>query len=75
MLRVIEVLREISGHDLRIEVDPAFVRNDEIKDLCGSPRRLFEAVGEIHTTSHRKILDHIYQSHIHNVPPASSTGT
>lgn len=62
LLRVLELLRAISGHDPRIEVDPAFMRKDEIKELCGSPRRLFEAVGEIPLISHRDILAHMYQS-------------
>ena len=75
LLRVIELLREISGHDPRIEIDEAFVRKGEIKDLCGSPRRLFEAVGEIHTNSHREILQHIYQSLNHIGAPGSTTGT
>jgi hypothetical protein len=75
LLRVIEVLREISGHDPRIDVNSAFVRKDEIKDLRGSPRRLFEAVGEIHTNSYREILEHIYQSLNHIVATVSTTGT
>ena len=73
LLRVLELLREISGHDPRIEVDPAFVRKDEIKDLCGSPRRLFEAVGEIPVISHHNILDHSYRSLSHNATPAPPT--
>ena len=75
LLRVIELLGEISGHDPWIEADPAFVRIDEIKDLRGSPRRLFEAVGNIHIISHREILGNIYQSLNYNAAPASSTGT
>jgi hypothetical protein len=78
LLRVIKVLREISGHDPLIEVDPAIVRKDEFKDLCGSPRRLFETVGVFtpsHTISHREILCHSYQSLNFNAAPASSTGT
>lgn len=70
LLRALELLREISGHDPRIELDPAFVRKDEIKELCGSPRRLFEAVGEIPLISHRDILAHMYQSLGPNVATA-----
>lgn len=74
LLRVLELLREISGHDPRIEVDPAFVRKDEIKELCGSPRRLFEAVGEIPVISHRDILEHMYRSIGQAAAPAASAG-
>lgn len=75
LLRVLELLREISDHDPRIEVDQAFVRKDEIKELCGSPRRLFDAVGEISVISHRDILDHMYRSLGHNATPATPTGS
>jgi nucleoside-diphosphate-sugar epimerase len=75
LLRVLELLREISGHDPRIEVDLAFVRKDEIKELCGSPRRLFEAVGEIPVISHRDILDHMYRSLGDNATHAAPTGS
>jgi nucleoside-diphosphate-sugar epimerase len=73
LLRVLELLREISDYDPRIEVDQAFVRKDEIKELCGSPRRLFEAVGEIPVISHRDIFDHMYRSIGHNATPATPT--
>lgn len=62
LLRVLELLREISGHDARVEVDPAFVRKDEIKDLCGSTLRLFETVGEIPVILHRDIFSYMYLS-------------
>ena len=75
LLRALELMREISGHDPRIEVDPAFVRKDEIKELCGSPRRLFEAVGEIPVISHSDILGHMYRSLGHNTAPATPTGS
>ncbi len=74
LLRVLELLREISGHEPRIEVDPAFVRKDEIKELSGSPRRLFEAIGEIPVFSHRDILEHMYRSIGQAAAPATSAG-
>ncbi|MFC3149131.1 GDP-mannose 4,6-dehydratase [Piscinibacterium candidicorallinum] len=74
LLRVLDLLREISGGDPRIEVDPAFVRRDEIKDLCGSPQRLFDAVGEIPVVSHRDILAHMYRSLGEGEPPLKPAG-
>lgn len=75
LLRVLELLREMSGHDPRIEVDTVFVRKDEIKELCGSPRRLFEAVGEIPVVSHRDILSHMYRSLGDSAAPSSAAGS
>jgi nucleoside-diphosphate-sugar epimerase len=37
---VIGLCREISGHDLRTKVNPAFVRANEVKTLCGDNTRL-----------------------------------
>ena len=62
LLRVLELLREISGHDARVEVDPALVRKDDIKDLCGSTLHLFETVGEIPVILHRDIFSYMYLS-------------
>jgi len=73
LLRVLELLREISGHDPRIEVDPAFVRKDEIKELCGSGQRLSDAVGEIPVISHRDILSHMYRSLGNSAAPSNPT--
>lgn len=37
---VIDMCRAITGHDLTVEVNPAFVRANEVKTLCGDNRRL-----------------------------------
>lgn len=37
---VIDMCRTITGHDLTVEVNPAFVRANEVKTLCGDNRRL-----------------------------------
>ena len=60
--QILELFRDISGHDPLVEVDPNLVRKDEIKDLCGSPKLLFNVVGEIPLSSHRDILSHVYKS-------------
>ncbi|MDP3520535.1 MAG: GDP-mannose 4,6-dehydratase [Hydrogenophaga sp.] len=75
LLHVLNLLREITSHDPRIEVDSAFVRKDEIKELCGSPRRLFEAVGEIPVISHSDIIGHMYRSLGNNAAPDSRAGS
>lgn len=44
---VIDLLKRMTGHELQINVNPKFVRNNEIKTLCGDPTKLIEAIGEI----------------------------
>jgi nucleoside-diphosphate-sugar epimerase len=42
---VVELLNELAGYTIEVAVNPAFVRADEIKVLCGSPARLDAAIG------------------------------
>lgn len=44
---VIELLSEITSHRLQVNVNPAFVRSNEIHRLCGSPAKLAGVVGDI----------------------------
>ena len=37
---VIELLTKITGHEMVVRVNPAFVRSGEVHRLCGSPARL-----------------------------------
>ncbi|AIO40601.1 GDP-mannose 4,6-dehydratase [Burkholderia sp. AU19243] len=44
---IIDMCRDISGHDLSVEVNPAFVRANEVKMLTGVPDKLRAAVPDI----------------------------
>lgn len=44
---VLDLLRQLSGRALEVRVNPAFVRQDEVKRLCGSPDRLVSLVGPL----------------------------
>jgi nucleoside-diphosphate-sugar epimerase len=44
---VMETLARLTGHRLDVEVDPALVRANEVRRLCGDPSRLFGTVGAI----------------------------
>jgi GDP-6-deoxy-D-talose 4-dehydrogenase len=44
---VIELARQISGRELKVRVNPAFVRSDEVKTLCGSAARIEAAIGPL----------------------------
>lgn len=44
---VIKSMNEIAGYKINIKINPAFVRENEIVKLSGSPDKLFELIGEI----------------------------
>ncbi len=46
LLEVIQMMRELSGHDLEIRVNPAFVRSNEVHRLIGSRAKLDAAIGQ-----------------------------
>lgn len=43
---VIDLCQELTGRDIRIEVNPAFVRPNEIKELCGDISLLSSLIGD-----------------------------
>jgi nucleoside-diphosphate-sugar epimerase len=44
---VIGLLSEITGHKIDVQVNPAFVRPNEVHRLCGSPHKLRACVGDL----------------------------
>ncbi len=44
---VIELVERLSGHHMEVQVNPAFVRADEVKRLCGSRARLEAVIGPV----------------------------
>lgn len=42
---IIDMCRELTGHDVEVVTNPAFVRDDEIKTLKGDPSRLEALIG------------------------------
>lgn len=61
LLNVIDEMAQIAGYRPKIVVDPAFVREDEVKELYGSPAKLFDMVGEIDVPSLHDTLLSMYQ--------------
>jgi nucleoside-diphosphate-sugar epimerase len=43
----LDVLQRLTGHRIAVQVDPAFVRANEVDRLCGDPRRLQQAIGAL----------------------------
>jgi nucleoside-diphosphate-sugar epimerase len=44
---VIGMVERLSGHHMEVRVNPAFVRADEVKSLCGSRNRLESVIGSL----------------------------
>lgn len=44
---VIDALKHITGHDLQVKVNPAFVRANEIHRLCGNTTKLEACIGPL----------------------------
>lgn len=42
----LEIAERISGHRLRVEVNPTFVRENEVNTLSGNPAKLRELIGD-----------------------------
>lgn len=56
LLEVISMMRKISGHDLDVVVNPAFVRANEIHKLIGSRAKLDLAIGKVNPTPLQETL-------------------
>ncbi len=53
---VLTMVREISGHNFEVKVNPAFVRQNEVKTLLGSRTKLNAATGEMPEIELRETL-------------------
>jgi GDP-D-mannose dehydratase len=40
-------LERLTGHQMRVEVNPAFVRANEVHRLCGDPEKLRACIGPL----------------------------
>jgi UDP-glucose 4-epimerase len=61
LMEVIDEMARIAKYRPQITVDPAFVRSDEVKELYGSPAKLFEIVGNIDVPSLHETLLSMYE--------------
>jgi nucleoside-diphosphate-sugar epimerase len=53
---VVDIVRELSGHEFSVRVNPAFVRANEVKVLRGSRARLEQLVGPVDDIPLRETL-------------------
>ncbi len=54
---VVDLCKELTGHSLEIEVNPQFVRPNEVKTLCGDNTRLSSLLGPWESTPLRVTLE------------------
>ncbi len=62
LLDVLKMMKEISGHNMEVKVNPDFVRKNEIKKLIGSPDKLFSAIGVAKQKSFKDTLREMYEA-------------
>lgn len=60
LLDVIDIMNKISNYEIKVEVNPTFMRKDEINTLTGSTEKLFKLIEYIEQKDFRLILEEIY---------------
>lgn len=45
--QVLDTLKDLTGHDIAVRVNPAFVRASEVHRLCGDPDKLIGCIGPL----------------------------
>jgi nucleoside-diphosphate-sugar epimerase len=59
---VLDELTKITGHELVVRVNPAFVRANEVHRLCGDPAKLLACVGPLRRPALRETLQTMLQA-------------
>ena len=49
--QVLDLLSLLTSHHLEVRVNPSFVRDNEVRRLCGSPEKLLKCIGRIQSYS------------------------
>jgi len=53
---ILAMCSELTGHDIEVRVNPAFVRSNEVKTLCGNAQKLRDCIGDWNTPALRETL-------------------
>lgn len=61
---IIEMMQDIAGYEIEVRVNPAFVRQSEVKVLIGSPQKLRAIVGDMETHTLDETLRWMYSAGI-----------
>lgn len=60
LLDVIKIMNEISCYEIKVKINPVFVRKGEIKTLCGSSKKLYDLIGKIEIKELKYTLKEMY---------------
>lgn len=60
LLDIVKTMQDIAGYEIDIHINQAFVRQNEIKALTGSSKKLFNIIGHINQKSIKETLKDIY---------------
>jgi len=61
LVDVIDTMNFIAGYNIKVEVNPAFIRKDEIKSLLGSPKKLFSLINEVKQKEFKETLKDMFE--------------
>jgi len=56
LLDVIDMMNEMAGYNIKVKINPDFVREGEIKTLTGSCEKLFGLIGEVEQKEFKETL-------------------
>lgn len=62
LLRIVGLMNEIAGYQIDVQVNPAFVRANDIISLSGSTKRLWDLVGHVNSVPISQTLSEMYSS-------------
>lgn len=62
LMEVIKIMNELAKYEIKVKVNPAFIRKDEIKSLAGCTKKLFNFIGELKQKSLYKLLKEMYEA-------------
>jgi len=62
LLDVIDMMNDIASYTIEVQVNPEFVRKDEIKSLTGSTQKLFNLIGEIKQKEFKETLREMFEA-------------
>jgi nucleoside-diphosphate-sugar epimerase len=54
---ILDLVSRVSGHHLTVEVNPSFVRANEVRTLCGSAAKLESVIGPLLSIPLEETLD------------------
>lgn len=69
---VLALMSEISGHQIEVQINPAFVRANEVKLLLGNSEKLEHAIGSQVQVPLRETLEWMYRAQLYAAPPINN---